>query len=90
QLGQHRRLHSTRVQLHSSDYRSVRSLMGQLPVQGGGEAPREDYDATGAYAFADADALQHHAHLVAEAMEAQALQWQGRGSVRSADAGQAW
>lgn len=90
QLGQHLRLHSTRVQLHSSDYRSVRSLMGQLPVQGGGEAPREDYDAIGAYAFADADALQHHARLVAEAMEAQALQWQGRGSVRSADAGQAW
>ncbi|HDS1101599.1 MULTISPECIES: type VI secretion system Vgr family protein [Stenotrophomonas] len=89
-LGQHRRLHSTRVQLHSSDYRSVRSLAGQLPLQGDSEAPREDYDAIGAHAFADATELQHHAHRVVEAMEAQALQWQGRGSVRSADAGQVW
>ncbi|HEL2977778.1 TPA: type VI secretion system tip protein VgrG [Stenotrophomonas maltophilia] len=90
QLGQRRRLHSTRVQLHSGDYRSVRSLMGQVPVQGGGHGLREAYDASGAHVFADAAELQHHAHLVAEAMEAQALQWQGLGSVRSADAGQAW
>nr|WP_174208957.1 type VI secretion system tip protein TssI/VgrG [Stenotrophomonas sp. ESTM1D_MKCIP4_1] len=90
QLGQQRRLQSTRVQLHSSDYRSVSSLAGQLPLEGAGESPREDYDAVGAYAFADVAELQHHARLMAEAREAQALQWQGRGSVRSADAGHAW
>ena len=90
QLGQQRRLQSTRVQLHSSDYRSVSSLTGQLPLEGAGESLREDYDAVGAYAFADAAELQHHARLMAEAREAQALQWQGRGSVRSADAGHAW
>ncbi len=90
QLGQQRRLQSTRVQLQSSDYRSVTSLTGQLPLEGAGEGLREDYDAVGAYAFADAAELQHHARLIAEAREAQALQWQGRGSVRSADAGHAW
>lgn len=90
QLGQLRRLQSTHVQLHSSDYRSARSLAGQLPVQGSGQARREDYDPVGAHAFADAAELQHHARLVAEALEAQALQWHGRGSVRSGDAGQVW
>ncbi|MEX5404259.1 type VI secretion system Vgr family protein [Stenotrophomonas sp. WED208] len=90
QLGQLRRLQSTDVQLHSSDYRSVRSLAGQLPVQAAAQGAREDYDPVGAHAFADAAELQHHARLVVEALDAQARQWCGRGSVRSADAGQAW
>ncbi|MBO1748551.1 type VI secretion system tip protein VgrG [Stenotrophomonas sp. SI-NJAU-1] len=90
QLGQLLRLQSTHVQLHSSDYRSVRSLAGQLPVQDASQGGREDYDPVGAHAFADAAELQHHARLVVEALEGQARQWRGRGSVRSADAGQAW
>ncbi len=90
QLGQLRRLQSTHVQLHSSDYRSVRSLAGQLPVQDASQGGREDYDPVGAHAFADAAELQHHARLVVEALDAQARHWRGRGSVRSADAGQAW
>ncbi|WMJ69521.1 type VI secretion system Vgr family protein [Stenotrophomonas sp. 24(2023)] len=87
-IGRRRRLSSTSVSLQSDDYRSVRVVGAQLPVDGGGDqSPREDYDAVGAYAFADSAAADRQARLHAQAHEAHSRGWQGQGTVRGLQSG---
>ncbi|KAG1462167.1 hypothetical protein G6F57_014002 [Rhizopus arrhizus] len=69
--GRHRSLASTTVSLQSDDYRQVRALSGQSPMEGGGNgSTREDFDAVGAYAFSDGAAASRQARLQAQAREA--------------------
>ncbi|WP_258010356.1 type VI secretion system Vgr family protein [Stenotrophomonas maltophilia] len=87
-IGLSRRLASTSVSLQSDDYRQVRALAGQSPMDGGGgESPREDFDAVGAYAFSDGAAASRQARLLAQAREAHSRCWQGHGTVRGLHSG---
>ncbi|MNM47493.1 Phage-related baseplate assembly protein [compost metagenome] len=88
QLGRHRRLSSTRISLLSDDYRQVGSIAQQLPMEGGGEqSQREQYDAVGAYAFADAATADHYARLQAQVLESHSCHWNGQGGVRGFQSG---
>ncbi|WP_269791370.1 type VI secretion system Vgr family protein [Stenotrophomonas sp. Iso1] len=88
QLGRQRQLSSTRISLLSNDYRHVSSIARQLPVDGGGsQSQREQYDAVGAYAFADGTAADHYARLQAQVLEAHSRSWSGQGSVRGLQSG---
>ncbi|WP_295575778.1 type VI secretion system Vgr family protein [uncultured Stenotrophomonas sp.] len=87
-IGLCRRLASTTVSLQSDDYRQVRALAGQSPMDGGGSASaREDFDAVGAYAFSDSAAASRQARLLAQAREAHSRRWQGHGTVRGLHSG---
>lgn len=87
-LVRQRGLTSTAVTLRSDDYRQVRNITTQLPVEGGGQGrSREAYDSPGAYAFASPAEAGHFARLHAQALEAQAQRWQGHGTVRGLHAG---
>lgn len=87
-IGLCRRLASTTVSLQSDDYRQVRALAGQSPMDGGGSASaREDFDAVGAYAFSDSAAASRQARLLAQAREAHSRHWQGHGTVRGLHSG---
>lgn len=87
-IGLHRRLGSTAVNLQSDDYRQVRALAGQAPMDGGGsQSPREDFDAVGAYAFSDAASASRQARLQAQAREANSRSWQARSTVRGLHSG---
>ncbi|KAF1016774.1 MAG: Actin cross-linking toxin VgrG1 [Stenotrophomonas maltophilia] len=87
-IGRQRRLSSTSVSLQSDDYRSVCVVGAQLPVDGGGDqSPREDYDAVGAYAFANSAAADRQTRLHAQAHEAHSRGWQGHGTVRGLQSG---
>ncbi|MHC1651904.1 type VI secretion system Vgr family protein [Stenotrophomonas maltophilia] len=87
-IGLCRRLASTTVSLQSDDYRQVRALAGQSPMDGGGSASaREDFDAAGAYAFSDSAAASRQARLLAQAREAHSRRWQGHGTVRGLHSG---
>lgn len=87
-IGLCRRLASTTVSVQSDDYRQVRALAGQSPMDGGGsESAREDFDAVGAYAFSDSAAASRQARLLAQAREAHSRHWQGHGTVRGLHSG---
>ncbi|HFK2921472.1 TPA: type VI secretion system Vgr family protein [Stenotrophomonas maltophilia] len=87
-IGLCRRLASTTVSVQSDDYRQVRALAGQSPMDGGGSgSAREDFDAVGAYAFSDSAAASRQARLLAQAREAHSRRWQGRGTVRGLHSG---
>ena len=87
-LGRRRALGSTSLSLLSDDYRQVRSISTQLPLEGGGEASRrESYDAVGAYAFSNAGAADWYARLQAQAHEVHGRSWQGQGTVRGLRSG---
>ena len=86
-LQRHAVLGSTRLSLHSDDYRSVRSVATELAVEGGGTSTREDYDAVGAYAFASWREAERMTRLQAEAREVRRRGWQGRGTVRGVHSG---
>lgn len=87
-IGLHRSLASTTVSLQSDDYRQVRALSGQSPMEGGGSrSTREDFDAVGAYAFSDGAAASRQARLQAQAREARSRRWQGHGTVRGLQSG---
>lgn len=78
-IGLRRRLASTSISLQSDDYRQVRALVAQSPMEGGGgQSSREDYDAVGAYAFSDSTAGARQARLQAQARESHSRGWQGR------------
>lgn len=87
QLGARRLLGSNRLSLVTSDYRGPVLRHVQLPLQAGGQSPREIYDPVGAHAFAQAADGQRRARRVAEAHEAGLAGWLGTGSVRSLQAG---
>ena len=88
-VGRRRRLGAQRLTLHSEDYKASRSLAAGVPLEGGGQGEaREVYDPSGAYSFADSVEADRYAGLMAQAGEAQAQQWQGRSTLRSATAGQ--
>lgn len=86
-LGRRRTLASTRLSLISDDYRQVRGISTQLPMDGGGQSQREDYDPSGAYSFANADNADWYARLQAQAREAHACLWLGEGTVRGFQSG---
>jgi len=89
-IGMCRSLASTTVSLQSDDYRQVRALAGQSPMDGGGsQSAREDFDAVGAYAFSDGAAASRQARLLAQAREAHSRRWRGQGTVRGLRSG-AW
>ncbi|HDS1559658.1 TPA: type VI secretion system tip protein VgrG [Stenotrophomonas maltophilia] len=88
-IGLRRRLASTSISLQSDDYRQVRALVAQSPMEGGGgQSSREDYDAVGAYAFSDSTAGARQARLQAQARESHSRGWQGSGTVRGFQSGQ--
>lgn len=87
-IGVCRSLASTAVSLQSDDYRQVRALAGQSPMDGGGSgSAREDFDPVGAYAFSDGAAASRHARLLAQAREAHSRRWRGHGTVRGLRSG---
>ena len=87
-IGMCRSLSSTAVSLQSDDYRQVRALAGQSPMDGGGSgSAREDFDPVGAYAFSDGAAASRHARLLAQAREAHSRRWRGHGTVRGLRSG---
>lgn len=87
-LGRSRALGSTRISLLSDDYRSVRGITAQLPVDGGGEqSQRESYDPVGAYAFSNAAAAAWYARLQAQSHEVHDRTWLGQGTVRGFQSG---
>ncbi|WP_313173398.1 type VI secretion system Vgr family protein [Stenotrophomonas sp.] len=87
-LGRQRALGSNRISLLSDDYRSVRGISAQLPVDGGGEqSQRESYDVVGAYAFSNAAAAGWYARLQAQAHEVHACTWLGQATVRGFQSG---
>lgn len=90
-IGLQRRLGTARLTVLGTDYRSVQSVTAQLPLGTDG-APTfgEDYDPSGAYAFADGSQSARHARLLGEAREAGLRQWRGQGGVRSFRAGTAF
>ncbi len=87
-LGRRRALGSTRISLLSDDYRSVRGISAQLPLDGGGDqSQRESYDPVGAYAFSNAAAAAWYAKLQAQAHEVHGRTWLGQGTVRGFQSG---
>ncbi|MGY0559946.1 type VI secretion system Vgr family protein [Luteimonas sp. A277] len=83
-IGLQRRIGADRMTVLGDDYKTVRSIAEQLPLQASGHALAiEDYDPSGAYAFADAGQAARHARLMAQAAEAGREQWLGHGTART-------
>ncbi|MGY1426567.1 type VI secretion system Vgr family protein [Lysobacter sp. A289] len=88
-LGVAHGVESTVLTLLSDDYKS-HSLSASLPLGAASDsaAMLEDYDPSGAYAFANQTEASRYAELIGQARAAQATQWLGQSSVRSFRAGQ--
>ncbi|MEN1926498.1 type VI secretion system Vgr family protein [Luteimonas qiangzhengi] len=83
-IGLRRRIGADRMTVLGQDYKSVRAIAAQLPLQNHGhELTIEDYDPSGAYAFADAGQAERHARLMAQATEAGRERWLGHGTART-------
>lgn len=83
-IGRQRRIGADRMSVLGQDYKSVRAIAAQLPLQGPGHAQTlEHYDPSGAYAFANADQGERLARLMAQAEESRCEHWLGHGTVRT-------
>lgn len=87
-FGALRALGATSLTLLSHDYKTVAATTANAALGAGSDSlALELYDPVGAYAFADRDAAQRVAELLAEAHDAHRQRWLGRGTVRSFTAG---
>ncbi|WP_414538846.1 type VI secretion system Vgr family protein [Stenotrophomonas forensis] len=82
QLARHARLGPRRLSMVSDDFRQGRTLAVQLPMDGGGHSPVEQYLACGAQAFESHAEGERRAVLLAQRHEAERQGWQGIATVR--------
>ncbi|KAG1453591.1 hypothetical protein G6F57_015693 [Rhizopus arrhizus] len=87
QLARHARLGPRRLSMVSDDFRQDRTLAVQLPMDGGGHSPVEQYLACGAQAFESHAEAERRAALLAQRHEAERQRWQGIATVRCLGAG---